>query len=270
MNISVPLVHINHCYLVVDTDTYNAIRSNSFLRELFAHAYEEDNASDENFSWKGYYLKGENTYLEIFAPQPEQDEFAHIGNSGIAFGTDEKGDLSRLQARLSPNFPKVQTHSFTRMIDGGKKSWFQYLINGTDRLTDYLSLWVMEYDESYFVEPGNISRSYYNSKDYDSTKLLKDIIEIHINMVSEGFERSHEFLQAFCMFESKDDRSCSFYLTDFKLYISTVNDTHSVGIKNIVFQLNKEEVSQVLELNESIFKIEKDKAVWQFSPSQKF
>jgi hypothetical protein len=137
-----PAVALNHLYIVVDTETYEAIHADSFLKEKFA-AYEERTTTRTDRTYTGMYFYGTNTYFEFFdAGNPGNGP---RGMSGIAFGVDHRGDLASLEKKLSRQFT-VETGPITRLTEAGQVPWFTILsVDAPMRL----ATWLMEYDSEF-------------------------------------------------------------------------------------------------------------------------
>ena len=97
--ISKPRVVLNHLYLVLDEDTFNAFRSSDFVIHQLA-------ASDQGFpkfeaiddSCQSIYLRGKDTYLEILGPH---NKFGQpTGSIGLAWCVETKGAIDTVENQL--------------------------------------------------------------------------------------------------------------------------------------------------------------------------
>jgi len=89
---STPKVYLNHFFLNVDSSTYKDIVASDFIKNEFAHFEERTTVVNNDESYTGAYVYGENTYFEFFEESNSQD-FMPIGlTSGMAFGV-EKPDI---------------------------------------------------------------------------------------------------------------------------------------------------------------------------------
>jgi hypothetical protein len=135
-------VTLNHLYIVVDTETYEAIGSDAFLKEQFA-PFEMRMTTRADRTYIGEYFYGTNTYFEFFdAANPGNGP---RGKSGIAFGVDHKGDLESLEKQLRRQF-NVESGPITRGIEGEQVPWFRIL---SVEAPAQLSTWLMEYDAEF-------------------------------------------------------------------------------------------------------------------------
>lgn len=135
-------VTLNHLYIVVDTETYEAIGSDPFLKEKFA-PFEMRTTSRADRTYMGEYFYGTNTYFEFFdAANPGNGP---RGKSGLAFGVDHSGDLQSLEKQLRRQFD-VESGPITRGIEGEQVPWFKILSVAAPM---QLSTWLMEYDPEF-------------------------------------------------------------------------------------------------------------------------
>lgn len=135
-------VPLNHLYIVVDTETYEAIGADAFLKEQFA-PYETRMTTRADRTYIGEYFYGRNTYFEFFdAGNPGNGP---RGKSGIAFGVDRAGDLVSLEKQLHRQFD-VDKGPITRGLDGEQVPWFTMLSVAEPMELDS---WIMEYDPEF-------------------------------------------------------------------------------------------------------------------------
>lgn len=181
------LLHYNHAYAVVDTETANAIAESDYLRE-FAN-FELRTTTGGGLTWTGRYLYGRETYLEFFKENdfPAPDDIA--GATGLAVSADRDGALAEVveqlpAAGLPDAVPFLQTRDFG---DGVRVPWF----DGVNTVPSYdaLAAWGMEYRDEYFADPrsntepasfpGDVSRERYLSDAYRD-HLMRDVTGVHM------------------------------------------------------------------------------------------
>ena len=94
------LVGLNHVYAVLDAETFEGVRSSSFLGEDFANA----DAGLPDFApiaadGQSIYIRGKDTYIELFGPE---NRFGlAVGQVGLALGVDAPEHLDEVQAAWS-------------------------------------------------------------------------------------------------------------------------------------------------------------------------
>jgi hypothetical protein len=105
-----PSVVMNHLHVVLDQPTFEAVRASKFLPTEFA-------AVDTGLPRFGpvtadsqsIYLRGEQTYLELFGPENPFGE--PVGKEGIGLGVEQSGGIAWVQKQLLSVQPNV-----TRML----------------------------------------------------------------------------------------------------------------------------------------------------------
>ncbi len=86
---------LNHLYLVINEETYEAIKTSNFIHTL-AHCYEKQTGADKEVGWKGFYICGQKTYIELFVPQ---ERFRVKEIFGIGLGVDANREFDLLIKR---------------------------------------------------------------------------------------------------------------------------------------------------------------------------
>ena len=182
-------VPLNHFFLVVDTGTYQAIEGSEFLKIVFG-VFEQRTTVRTDMTYTGSYFYGTNTYFEFF--DVKQKEKSRVGDTGIAFGTDQPSSIQTLQKKLNWGDPVL----ITRNLEDQQIPWF-WMISPKDSPEDPgMSTWAMEYVPEFLqrwhpeIQDGQqgISRKailahYSNFLKQDPAKrLLKDVIGLTIAM----------------------------------------------------------------------------------------
>lgn len=183
-------IPLNHFFLVVDTGTYQAIEGSEFLKTVFG-VFEQRTTVRTDMTYTGSYFYGTNTYFEFF--DVKQKEKSRVGDTGIAFGTDQPGSIQTLQKK--PNWADPDPVLITRNLEDQQIPWF-WMISPKDSPDPGISIWAMEYVPEFLqrwhpdVQDGQqgISRKailarYSNFLKQDPAKrLLKDVIGLTIAM----------------------------------------------------------------------------------------
>lgn len=182
-------IPLNHFFLVVNTETYQAIEGSEFLKTVFG-VFEQRTTVRTDITYTGSYFYGTNTYFEFF--DVKQKEKSRVGDTGIAFGTDQRGAIQSLQKNLDWSDPIL----ITRNLEDQQVPWF-WMISPKDSSADSgMSTWAMEYVPEFLqkwhsgIQDGQkgISRKailsrYSNFLKQDPAKrLLKDVIGLTIAM----------------------------------------------------------------------------------------
>jgi len=135
-------VFLNHFYLVIDSATYKDIEQSAFLRREFAVTEQRTTVRTDR-SYTGLYFYGTNTYFEFF--DVASDPSRQLGDSGIAFGVDQTGELEALGASLDQKL-------ITRQYDSKQIPWFYAGEHKDFPIDSSLGVWLMEYHPSFLGE----------------------------------------------------------------------------------------------------------------------
>jgi len=143
-----PSVYLNHFFLVLDTETFQAIEQSPFLRNEFA-VFEKRTTTRSDSSYTGIYFYGRNTYFEFFDAAVEKTW--PIGSCGIAFGVDKEGELEQIQINLEKN-QKAFSSEVTRGWKDIQVPWFDMLLTDSIPINPLFISWIMAYDPRFLEE----------------------------------------------------------------------------------------------------------------------
>ncbi|MEV4581446.1 DUF5829 family protein [Nonomuraea jabiensis] len=198
------LLFYNHAYSVVDRETADAVENSAYLRE-FAN-FEVRTTTGGGLTWKGRYLKGRETYMELFGEGDLPGQDALFGSAGLAVSTERAGDLAKVTAQLkaqgiSDPAEYRQTRDFG---DGVPIPWFD-TIRTTSAQYEAFDPWAMEYFPEYFADPrsqtepesypGDVSRERYLPDAYQD-HLMRDITYIRIGVPARDLATAVPVLRA--------------------------------------------------------------------------
>ncbi|MFI7133542.1 DUF5829 family protein [Nonomuraea sp. NPDC050153] len=198
------LLFYNHAYSVVDRETADAVENSTYLRE-FAN-FEVRTTTGGGLTWKGRYLKGRETYIELFGEGDLPGQDALFGSAGLAVSTERVGDLAKVTAALkaqgiSDPAEYRQTRDFG---DGVPIPWFD-TIRTTSAQYEAFDPWSMEYFPEYFADPrsqtepesypGDVSRERYLPDAYQD-HLMRDITYIRIGVTARDLANTVPLLKA--------------------------------------------------------------------------
>jgi hypothetical protein len=182
-----PQIELNHIWTVLDKPTYDAIKQASTVNS-FANTYEQANTADGEMGWEGFYIRGKNTFIELFYPQ---ERYKKAGLSGIGLGFDKLGNLQECFKTFQKSYSQAEYQSFTR----NGAPWFDYLSVNGSYYGDGHSLWIMEYSPDYFQEnKHDVSRQHYNKAAYDPSKHLQDITGFFIALNKKDQKTLKDYL----------------------------------------------------------------------------
>ncbi|MEW9548366.1 DUF5829 family protein [Nonomuraea sp. NPDC050783] len=241
------LLFFNHAYSVVDKETADAIENSAYLRE-FAN-FEVRTTTGGGFSWKGRYLKGRETYLELFSEGDLPGQDAEYGSAGLATSVEVAGDLATVTERLKAEgvaepVPYRQTRDFG---DGVKVPWFD-TIRTTAEQYDAFDPWGLEYLPEYFADPrsrtepasfpGDVGRERYLPDDY-AAHLMRDVTYIRIGVPARDLANTLPLLRAggFSV-ETRTDGTVVAEGGGTRIQLDSV-DRAKAGLKQVQMSLNK-------------------------------
>lgn len=187
-------IYLNHFYLTLDAETFNAIKASPFLKDEFA-TFEQRTTVRTDITYTGIYFYGTHTYFEFF--EAGSNSGRQEGATGIASGLEARGGSDTLMQRLETvlNVKPVKA-TITRKVGDKDVPWFyQVGANFADRRA-MLATWTMEYHEEFlnnwYAELSPTSRGItraeilerYTAKLGDNQrrkqKYLDDVIEIRL------------------------------------------------------------------------------------------
>ena len=106
-----PIASLNHFWAALDDETARAIVTSDYLKR-FAHVVVNTVTAAGNRHWTGRYLRGRQTYAELFSVMDlaTSGAPARIGASGIGISGDTPGVLGR--SRAAPSGSGHPDHSY--------------------------------------------------------------------------------------------------------------------------------------------------------------
>ncbi|SEH01439.1 hypothetical protein SAMN05444920_120143 [Nonomuraea solani] len=198
------LLFYNHAYSVVDRETADAVENSAYLRE-FAN-FEVRTTTGGGMTWKGRYLKGRETYIELFGENDLPGQDALYGSAGLAVSADRAGDLAKATTALAAlGISDPATYRQTRDFgDGVPIPWFD-TIRTTAAQYEAFDPWAMEYFPEYFADPrsqtepeshpGDVSRERYLPDTY-ADRLMRDITYLRIGVPARDLANTIPLLKA--------------------------------------------------------------------------
>jgi hypothetical protein len=177
---------LDHVYTVVDTATADAVEHSGWLPRISQLDVQVVQSGDR--SWRGRYLRGRRTYVEIFGPDDLADAPDHA--CGVGLATRRRGDLEVMSGRMGGAADRGTT---TREFDGEVGPWFDYLEVGGD--ASILSTWVMEYLRDPTDDARRIAR--FDEWAVAATgPVLGDLTRVEIDAVPGDIDRALPLLRA--------------------------------------------------------------------------
>lgn len=231
----------NHSFAVLDAETADAIEHSDYLKAFGVFEVRTTTANGGE-TWKGRYLAGRQTYLEMFGPTDLQD--AKPGSTGLAVSPDKAGGVPKITAALKRRGIKPDAGRRTKKFGAEDVPWFDFVAAPDEPKS--LSVWAMEYLPSYFADsraarepadyPGDISRERYQSDAY-AGRQMRDVSVVEIACPESDIAPALAVLDAggFDIRKSRDRIEASDGST------TVILDTalpEQAGLRRIVFDLN--------------------------------
>jgi hypothetical protein len=248
-------VVLNHFLIVVDSATYKAALNSEFLNEEFAFAREK-----KLKMWEGFYIVGEDNYIELFHQNSYYGEILPIGDIWIC------------HASLKANSIKDYNLKKTTLIDYSSNESFDelsfYTIDSSNLMTtqemnqlQYESWVKKRYHDSLTFE----TVDYNSPAEVDSSKsyLFKNVSGIQLEVNSRDSVNITRYLSiiGYAPTLNAPGKLTFSNSIDFVELIFS-NDVEGANVSVIYFELRKQIASKSLTLGNSEMVIEGNKGRW--------
>jgi Family of unknown function (DUF5829) len=250
---------LDHVYVVVDAVTADAIEHSGLLPRISQFDVQLVQSGDR--SWRGRYLRGRRTYVEVFGPDDIAGAPDHA--SGLGLATLRRGDLEVVAGRMGEAAERADRGTTTREFDGEVGPWFDYLEVAGE--TSVLSTWVMEY----LRDPTDDARRVARFEEWAPTAtgpVLADLTRVEIDAVAGDIDLALPLLQAAGLHVRRGDDGIMASDGHATILLRRRPAAHS-GTRRLVFRLaSPPDAVVVEELGRSTFTIGPDGlAVWEFA-----
>lgn len=265
-----PTVLLNHFYLTLDRETFQAIAQCEFLRHQFApNEIRTTHRTDQSYT--GLYFYGERTYFEFFDVTTETHR--QIGDSAIAFGLENEGDTTLLES----HWPDSHRLSITRPTDTEQVPWFEMLIPKGFTLEHPLTFWTMEYHPTFLTSwfptvtaaptlaRQEVLERYKSRIGEVAHPYFKNISGLTIGLPAEVYQAVDHFTHQFGY--AKKATSSGFFFTDVEdvTYHIQLSENEHYGISEVVFEVTGQPSQADWKLGNSELRFFNDQnAVWKF------
>ncbi|MFS8099727.1 DUF5829 family protein [Lentzea alba] len=265
------LLFYNHAWGTFDRSTADAIEHSAYLRE-FADFEVRTTTGVDGSVWTGRYLRGRETYLEIFGIGDVGGQDGELGAAGLGLSTERDGDIGTIKSRLTAAghtpIEFLQTRDFG---DQKPVPWFDALF--TFEKYDRFGAWAMEYRDEYFADPrgntqparfpGDVGRERYLPDRYKD-KLMRDVTLVRIAVTARDLASTKPLLRAggFAVRTFPGGVEASRGGTTMRFDEVPMGRT---GLKRVEFELNRAVAQHVERLGNSTLVVGPGKrAVWTF------
>lgn len=265
------LLFYNHAWGTFDRATADAVEHSAYLKQ-FADFEVRTNTGSDGKMWTGRYLRGRETYLEVFGIGDVPGQDGQRGAAGLGLSTERDGDIDTLDTRLRDAGQQPIDFTQTRDFGDGKPvPWYDsvFLIERYDRF----GAWAMEYRDEYLTDPrskigparfpGDVSRERYLPDVYQD-RLMRDITLISIAVTAADLAATMPLLRAggFAVLTSPEGAVALRGGTTMRFVTVPMGQT---GLKRVEFTLNCVVARHVEQLGTSTLVVGPGKsAVWTF------
>ncbi|MFJ8592818.1 DUF5829 family protein [Streptomyces sp. NPDC093598] len=173
------LLFYNHAYGVFDRATADAVEHSSYLRD-FADFQVRTTTGSGGQTWTGRYLRGRETYLELFGVGDVHGKDGTLGSAGMGVSTERAGDLPTVIERLRASgiTEPVEFRQTRDFGDGVPVPWFDAVF--TTGQYDLFGAWGMEYRPEYFADPRGNTEPAAHPGDVGRERYLPDAYRDHL------------------------------------------------------------------------------------------
>jgi hypothetical protein len=280
-NAPAPSLFFNHCYIVLEPTTYQAIITSEFIKSTFADGG-EITVNNINASWIGGYFFGEETYVEFYDPDKNRQGDPHnqvVGNSGIIWGIEAEEESAAWQYALQRTDSTFGSTTATILMPrklGAAQMLTPWAYFTTAQYKQQnerrFKSWTMEYHKTYLKnlhpdckkEEDGMTRKQYLMRRYSGTKLLKNITSVCVALDSLEIKRFVRELKAsnYAVREGKREIKADAHGFHIRLVPATQSRQ---GIIELRMKLNRQVPHQTYSFGgNSVLILDGEEAVWTF------
>ena len=241
----------NTIFVCIDSISYNAIFSNSYLKNTLFFCKAETTGTNVQ-TYSGLYLIGKSATLEFFQPQKENKIGNNLGDFGIEFKTRKLGQLDTIFKNSQENHFKVDTLTIKLNQDDSILPWYKEL---SIKKRNF-ELTVLEYQKEFLkhldFNDNEISTemTFEQLNDHLSggKKYPRQFNKIKSVMVLINKNELQAF-QQFCTINQMKKSKNSFYNDDFKIKYRLSKSNQKTAIKQIEVEFIKPQPQQTIQLS---------------------
>jgi hypothetical protein len=245
------IASLNHFWAALDDETARAIVTSDYLKR-FAHIVVNTVTAAGNRQWTGRYVRGRQTYAELFSVTDLASSGAptRIGASGIGISGDTPGVLDALEQRLRAAGIATTVRMERRRFNTREVDWYTQLGLVSARAEHDInsSVWAMEYVASFFDDPeagketaegpGDvISRERYLDDGY-ADHLMRDVTGLELAVSNDDVPAIETMLRAAGFQVSRSAATLTAHGSDFDCLIDVV-PVAAIGLRRVEFVLNR-------------------------------
>jgi len=260
----------NHLYVVVDAEIYNQFLTNDFVQNEFANSdMGMPNFQKIDNTAKTFYIRGENTYLELMGPENKFKE--PVGAIGIGFSWDTQlpftYNINDYLKVGKNNPPKFETFEFPWDFHDHKTVWYQ--ASYTKAKSNNLSTWYSFYNPAFLSDLFKKNYTQYSNKDYLSKaynpkKLLTDLVAVNLSCTKLDFDKIvNELKYLDSKIILKNGSSVTYQFQKFQLTIAPNNSASTSNVESITFKTKNTQSNNMI-IEKIKIKNNDSKSIWEF------
>ena len=250
-----PLAGLEEIYAVLDEPTARAVAASATLRRFGGLQAKTSSSSEGHY--RGLYLFGRESFLELFAPAEldldHPDAAAAGGRFGVGLASDRVGDLDRLKAAAEARGLRVEEATSRKTLGGHEVDWFRSLepaaiAKDGQPAPPGFEAYAVEYLPGFFdvpeagkppaLGPGDqVSRARYHRPDYDAARPMRNLAGATLAVAREDWQRLRPLFEA-AGWRVEEHAAGARAAGDATLDFVFVPRAHA-GVRRIVFALNR-------------------------------
>jgi hypothetical protein len=264
-------VGLNHVYVVLDEETFAALRGSELLtRELAAvdtglPTFDAPRADSQRL-----YIRGRTTYVEILGPRNPFNE--PVGKIGLALGVDELALLGEVQAAWSASFGsaadryEVQWKKATPPVP-----WYDVVQHRTTSSNPHLVLWASAYrpeflpwlypQRSAFDNRG--SRADFLAPLFRPERLFRDVTGLTVAIPEQLRQQVARQLEASGYRRSVRGEMLELQSSGWTLTLVEPS-THRRGLLSMTIAANRNRAADIVLGPRSVIEFNTHSALWHF------
>jgi hypothetical protein len=265
-------VGLNHLYVVLDEETFAAVRDSELLKRAFASVdtglpkFAPPKADSQRL-----YLRGKTTYVELLGPRNPFNE--PVGKIGIALGVDALPLLDEVQTAWSATFGsaadryKVEWKKETPPVP-----WYEVVQHSSTSDNPDLVLWASAYRPEFlpWLYPQRSaldnrgSRADFLAPLFRPDRLFRDVTGLTIAVPEQLREQVARQLQAAGYGRSVRDEMLELQTSDWTLTLVT-SSADRRGLLSMTVATNRDGEADMVLGSGSAIEFDTQSAVWHFN-----
>ena len=169
----------NHFYLVVDSITFNGLKSSKLLESMINLDAGLPDFQPIDSTTSTIYLRGKNTYIEIMGPNNRFKE--EVGSIGLGYSWDSSSPNDTLfESRIKSNSDlEFKNYNVSRKFDGKEVSWFSAYYSN---LEGQIATWFAFYNTDFLTSLNHKSYSSFTLFSGNKVNLLYQFMCLYLNI----------------------------------------------------------------------------------------